>query len=315
MSPADPAFVEQRVREIAAFERRAAGEVPHRTKISQPHNGANTMSTPVPAVDYSPSDAPLPAAPRQSNVSLARPHTVSETSFAIVQEALRSGNIEIYREAVALAKEMDAIAARKAFDAAMAEAKARITVIKKNRQVGFDSRKPGAGRTDYAYEDLGEIARTIDPVLGELGLSYRWRTSSDINQPVVVTCIIAHRDGHSEETTLRAGRDDDNSNKNSLQRIGSTITYLQRYTLKAALGLAASKDDDGRASEPTEAEAAPAPGTISAEQADQIRNALADNNIAERAFLQFVRLSRIEDIGAEHFDRAMAKIKSFRRQS
>jgi hypothetical protein len=33
--------------------------------------------------------------------------------------------------------------------------------------------------------------------------------------------------------------------KNSLQAIASTTTYLQRYTLKLALGLSVSHDDDG----------------------------------------------------------------------
>lgn len=61
---------------------------------------------------------------------------------------------------------------------------------------------------------------------------------------VTVTCIISHRDGHFEENTLSAGRDE-SGNKNSIQAVGSTLTYLQRMTLKASLGLAASDDDDG----------------------------------------------------------------------
>ena len=232
------------------------------------------------------------------------------TPLSIVQAALESGNIEMYREAVALAKELDAIGARKAFDSAMAAAKAQITVIKKNRRVGFESKKAGAARTDYAYEDLAEIARTIDPVLSAHGLSYRFRVSSEVNQPVRVTCIISHRDGHSEETTLHAGRDE-SGNKNAIQAIGSTVTYLQRYTLKAALGLAASHDDDGNSSEAEVTPAAePPPGAISPAQVEEIRLLLEERGIAERAFLQFVKLPRIEDIGVQHFERAVTKIKS-----
>lgn len=149
--------------------------------------------------------------------------------------------------------------ARKAFDAAISAAKAEIPVITKNRVVDFTSTK---GRTHYAHEDLAGIARVVDPILSRHGLSYRFRTSSEINQPVSVTCIVSHRDGHSEENTLCAGRDG-SGNKNDIQQIGSTITYLQRYTLKAALGLAASADDDGRASGD--------PGTISDEQIADLR--------------------------------------------
>jgi hypothetical protein len=40
---------------------------------------------------------------------------------------------------------------------------------------------------------------------------------------------------------------DATGNKNPVQQIGSTVTYLQRYTLLAATGLATSdSDDDGR---------------------------------------------------------------------
>lgn len=94
------------------------------------------------------------------------------------------------------------------------------------------------------YEDLAQIASEVDPILAEFGLSYRYRSSQEGNK-LTVTCVIAHRDGHSEETTLSAAYDE-SGNKNSIQAIGSTTTYLQRYTLKLALGLAAAKDDDAQ---------------------------------------------------------------------
>jgi ERF superfamily protein len=257
-----------------------------------------------------------PSAPRRAAITVPiqqSPAVSNPTPLSIVQAALASGNVEMYREAVALAKEMDAITARKAFDNAMADAKAKITVIKKNRSVGFDSRKAGAARTEYAYEDLAEIARTIDPILGAHGLSYRFRVSSEVNQPVRVTCVVSHRDGHSEETTLMAGRDE-SGNKNAIQAIGSTVTYLQRYTLKAALGLAAAHDDDGRSSEQAaEEEPAPASGCITPDQAQQILNALKAKGALLIAFLQHVKQKRIDDIPATQFDACMRAIAGFRR--
>jgi hypothetical protein len=134
--------------------------------------------------------------------------------------------------------------ARMAFAEAIADAKAEMPAIDKNKHVGFASRKEGAADTSYWHEDFAEIARTIDPVLGKYGLSYRFRTIGKPGEPVTVTCIVAHREGHQEETTLTAPHDA-SGNKNAIQAIGSAVTYLQRYTLKAALGLAASRDDDG----------------------------------------------------------------------
>jgi hypothetical protein len=165
------------------------------------------------------------------------------TPMSMLQIAVQKGmDAATIKDLLALQKEYEANEARKAFNEAMAEAKSEIPVIHKNKEVDFTSSK---GRTNYRYEDLAEIARTVDPILAKHGLSYRFRTSSNVNEPVMVTCIIAHRLGHSEENTLAAGKDD-SGNKNSIQAIGSTLTYLQRMTLKASLGLSASTDDDGR---------------------------------------------------------------------
>lgn len=184
------------------------------------------------------------------------------TPLTLLSQALSSGaDPATLREFMQLQREYKRDQAKAAFDNAIAAAKAEIPVIIKNRVVDFTSTK---GRTHYAHEDLAGIARTVDPILSRHGLSYRFRTSAEINQPVTVTCILSHRDGHSEENTLPGARDD-SGNKNSLQQIGSTLTYLQRYTLKAALGLAASSDDDGRAGGDDM-------GAINAEQVAELRS-------------------------------------------
>lgn len=232
-------------------------------------------------------------------IAPAVPQTVE-----IIRAAVATGDVEMYREAVQLAKELDAIAARKAFDNAIASAKAEIPTIRRNREVDFTSAK---GRTHYRFEDLAEIARTVDPILSRFGLSYRFRVNSPINEPVSVTCIVSHRDGHFEETTLHAGRDDDNSNKNSIQRIGSTITYLQRYTLKAALGLAASHDDDGQS-------AGDDNGCITADQVKTIESLMAETNTSATRFCGHMKVERIEDITAKQFQRAIDALNLKKKQ-
>lgn len=166
----------------------------------------------------------------------------AETPMQMLALAVERGmDLETIKELRALQKDFEADEARKAFNQALADAKAEIPVILKNREVDFTSAK---GRTNYRYEDLAEIARTIDPILSKHGLSYRFRTHSIVNG-VEVTCVLFHRLGHSEENTLPAPRDE-SGNKNAIQALSSSITYLQRTTLKASIGLAASTDDDGR---------------------------------------------------------------------
>lgn len=168
------------------------------------------------------------------------------TPMSMIDRAITAGaSMEVLEKLMDLQERYEAKQARKAFDRAMADAKAEIPTITKNRAVDFTSQK---GRTNYRYEDLESVASAVGPVLSKYGLSYRYRATSNVNEPVTVTCIISHRDGHFEELTLAAGRDD-SGNKNSIQAISSTMTYLQRISLKAALGLAVSNDDDGQSSE------------------------------------------------------------------
>jgi len=199
--------------------------------------------------------------------------------------------------------------ARRAFDAAVADAKAEIPVIAKNRVVDFTSQK---GRTHYRHEDLAEIARTVDPILAKHGLSYRFRTSSLPNEPVSVTCILSHRDGYSEENSLTAGRDD-SGNKNSIQAVGSAITYLQRYTLKGSLGLAAASDDDGRASSSAEEP----PAAISEAQAANLIELMESISYDRQKFLTHFKIETVEALPADRYDIAVASIKKIidRRQA
>lgn len=194
--------------------------------------------------------------PEETNMTaiakVAEPTPVNEvvviTPMTMIDRAVQQGaSIEVLEKLMNLQERHDANMARKAFDAAVAEAKGEIPPIVKDRKVGFESQRTG-GTTSYSHESLGQIASVVDPILNKHGLSYRYRATQE-NGRVSVTCVLSHRDGYSEETTLSAGADD-SGKKNSIQAIGSTTTYLQRYTLKLALGLSTTdKDDDGASSD------------------------------------------------------------------
>jgi hypothetical protein len=223
------------------------------------------------------------------------------TPMEMLNRAVETGaSLEMVEKLMTLQERWEKNQARKAFDNAIAAAKAEIPNITKNREVDFTSAK---GRTNYRYEDLGEIARVVSPILARHGLSYRYRTTSVPNEPVTVTCIVSHRDGHFEENTLCAGRDD-SGNKNSIQAIGSTSTYLQRMTLKAALGLAVSNDDDGK-----QADAADA---ITLEQVEELV-ALADEVGADKeAFCRYFKVDGFAHITTKDFPRAVSALNKKR---
>ncbi len=224
------------------------------------------------------------------------------TPMAMLAKAVEGGaDINVLEKLMTLQERWEGNQARKAFDEAMAAAKAEIPPIFKNRTVDFTSTK---GRTNYRHEDLAEIARTVNPILGRHGLAYRFRTSAEPNEPIRVTCIVSHRLGYFEENTLHGPRDESGS-KNSIQAIGSTLTYLQRMTLKAALGLAATEDDDGRRSEMRDGEADPL-ATIDDAQQDELRQLITDTATNIGKFLEFAKAESISDIQARDFQRLRA---------
>ena len=212
------------------------------------------------------------------------------TPMSMLDRAVQSGaSIETLTKLMELQERFDKNQARKAFDDAMAGAKSEICPVFKNKTVSH-----GVGKAQYRHEDMAEIARTVAKPLADHGLSYRFRTSSD-NSIVSVTCIVSHRLGHSEENTLVSAPDAGQA-RNAIQAIGSAISYLQRYTLKAALGLAASDDDDGRATSNGNH------ATIDAEQLETLRAKLELTKAGEAGFLQWAKLEKLEETLAKDYD-------------
>lgn len=239
-------------------------------------------------------------------VSIERPMDMAPaamtplTPMAMISHAISQGaDLSMVQQLMDLRDREDAKQSRRAFDAAMAAAKAEIPIIQKNRVVDFTSSK---GRTHYRHEDLAEIARTVNPILARHGLSYRFRSSVE-GSMVTVTCVVSHRDGYFEENTLSAGRDD-SGNKNSIQAVGSALTYLQRMTLKASLGLAASDDDDGHAT------SQPCPTTITDAQIARLRALLAEAEADEARFCARGKVAALSEIRSDDFDNAVNLLQS-----
>lgn len=225
------------------------------------------------------------------------------TPAEMLNSAISKGaSIEVIEKLMAMHERMEAAAARKAFDAAIAEAKSEIPTISKNREVDYTPQ--GKPRVNYRYEDLAEIARTVSPLLAKQGLSYRFRASSNLNEPVSVTCIVSHRDGYSEETTLTAPRDE-GAGKNGIQAIGSTLTYLQRMTLKAALGLAAEQDDDGATAE--------TPAAINDQQRQELADLLDETAADESKFLAFFEIEFLAELPSGRFAQAKQMLEAKRK--
>ena len=142
-----------------------------------------------------------------------------------------------------LKERFDASEAKRAFTEAMAQFKRNPPVIVKDASVSY---KTNSGTTAYTHASIGNVVEKIVAGLAANGFSHRWvpgRTESGLMK---ITCVLTHKQGHSEETTLEAGSDS-SGGKNNIQAVASTNTYLERYTLLMATGLATidQPDDDG----------------------------------------------------------------------
>mgnify|MGYP001168649330 CR=1 FL=1 len=160
----------------------------------------------------------------------------------MIQLAISSGaDLEKLEKLLTLQERWESNEARKAYHAAMAKFKANPPKIDKDKTVSFKTDR--GGQTTYNHATLGNVTEKISAELSKYGLSASWTTKQ--NGAVSVTCHITHKLGHSEETTLTA-KEDTSGSKNAIQALGSTITYLERYTLLALTGLATyEQDDDG----------------------------------------------------------------------
>lgn len=162
--------------------------------------------------------------------------------------------LETHRAEMAEAKRLAYFEALRQFQAK------GITVAKtERRQFTAESGE----EVDYRYAPLPEVTAAVSPALTEVGLTYDWRILEQTADFIRVACRLTHKDGHTEEVALGAPPDE-SGDKTRGQQVTSTVTLLERATLKAITGVAERADDtDGRltsrSTRTAKAEATPAP--------------------------------------------------------
>ena len=157
---------------------------------------------------------------------------------------------------------------------------------------------------NYMYAPLGDIMAQIREPLFECGLSIRFE--QDHSKGITVTCIVTHKGGHSEKTTMTGGADSSGS-KNAIQAIGSTVTYLQRYTVIGALGITtADADIDGRL---------PVDNSVIINADDEIRKVLKVRKQTEEEFFSWAakcvkkEVNSFDDLSEEQIQWFLKKLK------
>jgi hypothetical protein len=221
------------------------------------------------------------------------------TPMEMVGRALEMGvSADILKQMMDLRDREEARNAKIAFTKARAAAKAEIRPIIKTREVDYTPQ--GKSRVNYRHEDLAGIEEQISPILAKYGLSYSYESDNGPDKPITITCVLEHVDGHSTRTPLTAGADN-SGGKNSLQAIASAVTYLQRYTLKLALGLSVSHDDDGKAAAGQGDDEA----TINPAQLKRLETLIAETDTDIAKFCELGKIDALAEILQRDFDSAV----------
>jgi ERF superfamily protein len=237
-----------------------------------------------------------------SAVSPAAPSTPAELlRMAVSQNA----DLAKLSQLMDLQERWERSEAKKAYVAGMNAFKANPPLITKNEIAEFVGKNGEI--VEWEYSTLDHIHDAVISELSRHGISHRWIVEQPKPDTVRVTCVLTHKLGHSEQTTLE-GPVDHSGSKNAIQAIGSSAKYLERYTLMAATGLAdKSPDTDGLAGSPTKSNGGVAESLRKIEKAaniDQLRdvfkvaysNAVTKDDKAAKAALIAAKDARLKVI-------------------
>lgn len=137
--------------------------------------------------------------------------------------------------------------ARVAYAEAFERFKANCPKILKSKHVSFPTKT--GGQTDYWHVELDKACDLLIPALLKEGLTHRWKSTDLPGGMTRVTCFIRHRLGYEEEGASLAGPADQSGGKNPIQGVGSSTSYLERYTFLATCGIVPTgADNDGNLS-------------------------------------------------------------------
>lgn len=236
------------------------------------------------------------------------PQSANPSPMLMLSTALEKGATpETLEKLMALHERHEANQARKAFVAAMAAFKAEGIIVYKDKRVGFNSKKSPGTRTDYAHATLANICDVVGSALARHGLSYHWTTQQSQGS-ITVTCTLTHELGHSESTSL-TGPYDQSGNKNAIQAIGSSTSYLERYTLMAITGTATAEMDDDGATGADQPRQSTAP-VVTVGEASAILKELEAGGISEADFCAAFEINSVSELEKSRFKTALQWARS-----
>ena len=246
------------------------------------------------------------------HVPAQQPAAEADSLLNLIERAARDPNVDIDKmERLFLMRErMLAQTNKAAYLTALADMQAKLPMVEKRGTISKNEKDERGAKTGNQvamtkYAKWEDVVEAITPVLHEHGFSLQFRISQPTEARVVVSAVLGHKAGHSEETSISLPLDTSGA-KNNVQGWGSSTSYGKRYTAFALLNIAArGEDDDGKA--------AGAVAAINEKQIEQIQSLIVDANADIKKFLSYMKVDTLADIPAAKFDAAIAALEAKRR--
>ena len=180
--------------------------------------------------------------------------------LSFIERAAKDDGFDVakFGELLRLQRDVSHDQARRAFNAAMADAQSEmLPVVRDAKNNHLNNR----------YARLETIDAAMRPIYTRHGFSVRYGSAPSSSEGMIrITCTVAHADGYFEEQyldapTVNAGSQGGRTATTPVQAVGSAITYLRRYLLSMVFNVVlADEDDDGEFTRrPAAAAATPRP--------------------------------------------------------
>lgn len=219
--------------------------------------------------------------------------TTGDTMLDFIQRAASDKTVDIDKleRLIIMSERMQDKSAMAAFNAAMAQMQSEMPTVGEGAQ---------NTHTKNTYATLDDINRTVKSVMKKHGFALTFKVVH-ASAGISVTGILMHAAGHREETTLLLPIDT-GPGRNTVQAVGSSVTYGKRYVMCALLNITTGEaDDDGAA-------AAGEP-VITAPQAKQIDTLLA--KCSDKVKVNFEKMyGSSAQVAKSAFDGVVAGLKN-----
>ena len=252
-----------------------------------------------------------------SNIKLARAEhpaaAITRMMDAAVAKGLSPGDLEKFIE---LHERVSDRFAEQQFNEAFARFHSeRPKIVRRCENPQFKITRNGV-RVNSKYASKEDIMHACLPTLTACGLTVSWGSPALSEGFVAIPCIVAHVGGHKRPTAypFPTTTDARNTAPSPAQMWASTMSYAERYSLKAALGLTDVDDDDTDGNIPA--------GTdepITEAQARDLNDLILETNANREAFLRFystrshTTLKALADLPASQYLHAVQQLESKKR--